>query len=170
MKSTKTDAKVTVQEALRQLRQTMNLSQEGLARKLDVSFRTIHRFENEQPPKGVWLLMFGKLADQHGRNDLATVFLNAFPEQLGLKGIFKGTISQEKLPNGERVGFMIVSLESAEEIHLALATLRLLTRLKDAAPRKLAADFEKKVKVLLNRKAPPSLLPAEIPDNGAYVI
>jgi transcriptional regulator with XRE-family HTH domain len=168
--NTKSTPKMTLQEALRELRQAMNLSQEGLARQLNLSFRTIHRFENELPPKGEWLLMFGKLAVQHDRRDLANVFYNAFGEQFGLKGssgaVFKGTVSNERLPNGERVGYMVVSLEGVDEVRFAIAAMYVLnTGLKDAATRKIAADLISKAAALMNPKPAPLLpVPTEIFD------
>ena len=78
---------MTVQDALRELRHEMGLSQESFARKLGTTLRTVSRFERETPPRGKRLVELAVLATEADRLDLRLVFLEALTRQLNLGAV-----------------------------------------------------------------------------------
>jgi len=61
-------------EAIKLLRSSLGLSQERLARELDVSWRTVARYEAGGNPDVLELAKLQKFALEHGRDAIATVF------------------------------------------------------------------------------------------------
>lgn len=75
-----------VQEAMRELRSQLGISQEKLARQLDLTLKTISRYETVKPPTGKVLTKLHDLAANAGRSDLAKVFgLAAAEAELGTR-------------------------------------------------------------------------------------
>jgi transcriptional regulator with XRE-family HTH domain len=75
---------MSVQEAIKELRARMGLSQEGLARHMNLTLRTIARYENDAPPTGHALKRFRDLASQERHPDIAVVFFDALTREFGL--------------------------------------------------------------------------------------
>lgn len=65
-------------EAVRNLRATLNETQQQFSDRLGVVVRTVARYEVEKPPSGDILLTLSKIAGEAGRSDLAEVFDNAY--------------------------------------------------------------------------------------------
>jgi transcriptional regulator with XRE-family HTH domain len=62
------------QEAIIALRQTRDLTQEGLAKHMNRDTSTIGRWESFRPPRGFSLTELAEVAHEFGRDDLAAVF------------------------------------------------------------------------------------------------
>jgi transcriptional regulator with XRE-family HTH domain len=65
-------------EAVRNLRTTLNETQQQFSDRLGVVVRTVARYEVEKPPSGDILLTLSKIAGEAGRSDLAKVFDDAY--------------------------------------------------------------------------------------------
>lgn len=65
---------MTVREAIKDLRSVMGISQETLARKLNVTLRTVARYEKDAMPQAGVLAALRDMARVHGRNDLVETF------------------------------------------------------------------------------------------------
>jgi transcriptional regulator with XRE-family HTH domain len=88
---------MSVQEAIRELRARLGLSQEGLARRMDLTLRTIARYENDSPPTAYALKRFGELAREEGQPELSDIFFRAIAEELGLIKHWQSVLQKEAL-------------------------------------------------------------------------
>ena len=110
-----------VQDALRELRYQMGLSQEKMARYLGVTVVTISRFERRQPPRGKWLLRFTSIAEECGRPDLADAFRGAFAEQFHLED-YGPLLSIRYNEHGEPCGVLVQPFEGYAALRVAIET------------------------------------------------
>jgi transcriptional regulator with XRE-family HTH domain len=83
--------------AVRELRKAKGLSQEGLARLLDVSVKTISRYESVSPPTGHALVRFVRMAGEVERHDLFDIFSMAVADEMAAK-YGPETMTEESLP------------------------------------------------------------------------
>lgn len=72
---------MNVQKALKELRLHLRLSQEALARRLNLTLKTVSRYETVKAPSGKALVRFVELANQEKRPDLASVFEHALMDE-----------------------------------------------------------------------------------------
>src|SRR4029078_7687539 len=72
-----------VTRAVRELRQTLQESQQAFAYRMKSAVRTIARYETVRPPRGSVLAQLEGVALEAGRADLATVFRQALAQELG---------------------------------------------------------------------------------------
>jgi hypothetical protein len=72
-----------ITRAVRELRQTLQESQQAFAYRMKSAVRTIARYETVRPPRGSVLAQLEGVALEAGRADLATVFRQALAQELG---------------------------------------------------------------------------------------
>jgi hypothetical protein len=89
-----------VSQAVRDLRTALGESQQAFAYRTKTAIRTIARYETVRPPKGKALAEFQKLAAETGHQKLATVFSEAYMEEMGPAKTMMalGTLSYVLLP------------------------------------------------------------------------
>lgn len=87
----------TLQQAVRSLRESMELTQEGLARHMNLTVRSIARYEGEAPPSGRALSRFRTLAFQHNRKDLAVIFHRQLMLETNLQPFMKDQAANDIL-------------------------------------------------------------------------
>ena len=78
-----TNPKNVLSEAVRQLRQVVGESQMAFATRMDWHIVTLARYETNRPPKGRALAQLWRVANEHGKHDLARVFLGGFQTEIG---------------------------------------------------------------------------------------
>jgi transcriptional regulator with XRE-family HTH domain len=106
-----------ISETIRELRKAMNVSQEHLARRLDLSLRTIARYENDQglPPDDL-LLTFADLASEAENLELAAdfrfLYLDKISEKLRFNLIVDPVSEKREIPRG----YLVLKLEGQEQI------------------------------------------------------
>lgn len=109
---------MTGREAIKELRAVMGISQETLARQLNVTVRTIARYEKEGPQVGKLLSKLATLAVEQKRGDLAVAFADTV------------------MTNLARLWFKFpVFPRTNQEFRICLTVLEILRREKFAAAR-----------------------------------
>jgi transcriptional regulator with XRE-family HTH domain len=73
----------STQDAVRALRKAMGLTQEGFARRINMTLRSIERYENRRPPTGNALLKLRDLAFEEGQKDIARFFHHQYLMNFG---------------------------------------------------------------------------------------
>jgi transcriptional regulator with XRE-family HTH domain len=68
-------------QAVRELRNALRLTQQGLATRLRIAVRTVARWENDQPPRGHALVQLAQLAQAKNEQALADKFVQALQRQ-----------------------------------------------------------------------------------------
>jgi transcriptional regulator with XRE-family HTH domain len=76
-----------VSQAIRDLRECLNISQQELAFRTKMAIRTIARWEGEQPPHGKALLQLADMAQANDLNQIASVFRGALQDEVLINGI-----------------------------------------------------------------------------------
>ncbi len=79
------------------MRERLGLSQEALARDLEVSWKTIARYEGNMPPAGGGLLRLIHYAESKGLEDIAAKFRYAYVSGIGPKAIGNLDLAWEEL-------------------------------------------------------------------------
>lgn len=75
--------KQPIQQAVKDLRLAIGMTQEQFARYFGVSLRSVLNYELTKPPRGMRLLVkFAKLADQHNQLELREAFLEAVKKRI----------------------------------------------------------------------------------------
>lgn len=74
--------KPTSQDAIRLMRTKLGKSQEQLARELDLSVRTVARYESDNPPTGGSLLPLISYAEGHGVEEAAAILRGAYLNEM----------------------------------------------------------------------------------------
>jgi transcriptional regulator with XRE-family HTH domain len=87
---------VNTNEAVKELRKTLGMSQQAFATKLGMSIRAIVNYEKDRAPAAKALAQLEKLASEHEQPELARTFRDALGTQLGL-----GTSDRPQLSNEE---------------------------------------------------------------------
>jgi transcriptional regulator with XRE-family HTH domain len=87
-----------VSDAIRQLRETLKLTQQGLAVKLGTALTTIARWETSRSPRGRTLNDLAHLAEESGRPDLAAIFRKELLVELGraLRSQFRYAVRHQR--------------------------------------------------------------------------
>jgi transcriptional regulator with XRE-family HTH domain len=144
---------MTIQQNVKLFRKALGLTQQELAQILDVTIRTVSRFETSDPPKGKTLLKLAEMAREGGRPALAAAFQDAHQlefEQLErqLGEVVKYAVSASESTNAASLSAIQHSIaehalrkrlwERLDEFHRELA--------KDAKnpKRKLDAELHRK--------------------------
>lgn len=84
-------------DTIRAMRESLKLSQEALARELEVSWKTISRYEGAMPPNGGALLRFISYAESKGLEDFAAKFRRAYVSEVGERGTSRIAAAWESL-------------------------------------------------------------------------
>jgi transcriptional regulator with XRE-family HTH domain len=82
-----------IAQAIRDLRGHLQESQQAFSNRLDVSVRTVARYEIDRPPRGIMLLRLAEIAEKAERHDLGRVFKDSEEiENASRKSPFAGAI------------------------------------------------------------------------------
>lgn len=73
-----------IRAAVRNLRDSLELTQTQFAQELGMSLPTIQRWEGVVPPAGEALVALAQLAERYGKGDLHNLFLATFAKEAGL--------------------------------------------------------------------------------------
>lgn len=106
--------------AVRSLRNALELSQTDFGIKLGKSLPTIQRWETLRPPTGEALVAIATLAEEKGHEQLKKVFLDALVAEMGLERN-AGYMSMATQDDGIRRGYMFLRLEGEEQCDAAYA-------------------------------------------------
>src|SRR5689334_23273410 len=71
-------------QAVRRLREHLQLTQQQFANTLQVAITTVARWETTRPPRGKALADLELLATSQGQSELASIFIQALRHDLGL--------------------------------------------------------------------------------------
>ena len=108
-----------VQQTVREMRDSLGLSQEALARELDLSWKTISRYEGEMPPNGGGLLRLIRFAEKKGLEEFAVRFRQAYIQEIGEHGIRRLAAAYEDvLAMGARLSKLARKSRSKEDSQL----------------------------------------------------
>lgn len=118
-------------QAVRRLRLALNDTQQSFANRLGLAISTVVRYELSRPPRGKALAQLDRLAMEHGLDECALIFRNAFRHELAV-GFQVGDV---RPPRAESVGFEAWPQTPEEEAMVfdVLATMR-AARSTDAPP------------------------------------
>lgn len=86
-----------IQNTIRAMRERLGLSQEALARELEVSWKTIARYEGSMPPAGGALLRLIHYAESKELEDVAAKFRHAYVSGIGPRSIANLHLAWEEL-------------------------------------------------------------------------
>lgn len=136
------------QKAVRELRCAMRYSQEKMARFLDVSIRTVHRFENDAPPTGEWLIRLAEIARDYGRHDL----MQAFYAELGRH--FTLYASRGILVQDSGAGYYLTGIRTKQQARLLKVADTLMRRIDDPNMSAFLAQLEKLMREMLTALIP----------------
>jgi transcriptional regulator with XRE-family HTH domain len=129
--------RVTVNEAVRALRQLSQKSQQVFATELGMSIRALHNYEQFKRPEAGQLFRFERAAVDAGRLDLARVFRQALEQDLGI------------VPPGE-----IAVFNARDDFEMiAISTLLLCIRGQTEAARPVIEALVRALANSKNRKA-----------------
>ena len=76
-----------VSDDIKKFRLALGATQESLARRMNLTVRTIARYEADQPPKGKALRRLIDLADQTGHDEFVRIFVRHLEEEFGLMAV-----------------------------------------------------------------------------------
>ena len=140
-----------VQNAIRSLRSSLGYSQEALARALDLSWRTVARYEGDSPPSGAALIRLIDFAEKQQCDQVAVALRQAYVSDMkgeGLQFVFDAFVrintSIEKLQQLAKSQSEFVNRSELEAIVRDLdAALQLLVKVFPTNPETGSLEWEK---------------------------
>ena len=83
----KREAHSEISLAIRELRSSLQMTQQDFAYKFPTAIRTIARWENDQPPRGDALVRLAQMAEAQGLPNLASKFVRALQLQMAHQNV-----------------------------------------------------------------------------------
>ncbi len=112
-------------EAVRELRNRLNETQQKFANRMETAIATIARYETSRSPSGEALLKLRSIAEQNGHYDLAAIFDATYLED-ALRDRQVGLVTLPQDAEGLTKSFLVARLDGPEQIELAQRFMRQL--------------------------------------------
>jgi transcriptional regulator with XRE-family HTH domain len=133
---------MTTQQAIKHLRAQLGLTQEGLARQMNLTLRTIARYESQSPPKGQALHRFLALAQDAGDRIAAEAFLSQMQDWVPKDLITRLNLIRSDLERLRQVLYRLDTLSGTAE---PILTAEQIQKIRDEAVR-LTYAIERRVR------------------------
>jgi transcriptional regulator with XRE-family HTH domain len=130
-------------QAVRELREHLNYSQQAFASRLGLSIRAVANYEKDRQPSGKALAELAHLAKDSGRGDLAQMFASALARELGY-----GPGAEVKILDLHRLHTVTIEVEEKADVEALL----LMLRNREACRTELAAWARLRDRVLKKAK------------------
>jgi transcriptional regulator with XRE-family HTH domain len=118
-----------VSQAVRRLRLGLGDTQQQFANRLGLAISTVVRYELSRPPSGKALAQLDRVAMEHGLDECALIFRNAFRDELAVPFQVSGV----RPPSADSVGFFAYP-QTPEEEAMVFDVLSVMRKARDTTP------------------------------------